>query len=178
MSKQTCTHCGLMTPNLGLHLEVAHKKQETERLQKQELEQLQAQAQRQQKATNNVIVIYEEVPESLKVYTLRVTNEELDLLQEAHNDFVDPSERDESWVFKFLKNYESAYSTDRADGAPVLNCGDNTIICTGVMGDEPALNQELRDKLLGFSAQNDDDDEESDDDSEEDASDEDDSDEN
>ena len=156
MSKQACTHCGLMTPNLALHLEVAHKKQEAELAAQKQIADLASQAQRRQQATNNVIVLYEEVPESLKVYTLKVTNEELDRLQEVHNEFIDPSERDESWVFKFLQKFESAYDTNRADGAPVLACGNNTIICTGVIGDETSISKSVA-SGLGISVDEDED---------------------
>jgi len=117
MYAENCTFCGITTPDLKTHQDIAHKK---------EIEAKDAQA------TNKVLLFFEEIPDSTKLYLLQVTDNELNKLQECHDTLSDSTE-DENylWLKDFLDDKVPLYMAGESV-APVLNAVDNlTVICTG-----------------------------------------------
>lgn len=121
----TCTHCGIKSPNITAHYEVAHRQQE------ETLEA--AKKERDSQATNDVLLFFEEIPESAKVYQLKVTSDELVKLTELHDNLLDSkNEENYRWIRKLLADKPEVYNTGNSN-ASVLNLnGSFTLICTGL----------------------------------------------
>jgi len=131
MSNGICCHCGVKAANLLAHYEVAHKKQE---LAKKAVHEQQKQAQRAIFATNNVLLVFDDIEGATTTYLLNVTNEELVRLKGMHNGFYDVEDEDYVWLDGFLSQFEPLATTDDiSEKAPALRNLDNiTFICTGL----------------------------------------------
>lgn len=154
----TCDHCGIKTPNITAHYDVAHRKQEEMKLEQEEaarvakLQQVKAdkKANRSANATNNVLLFWEEIPETAKVFQLKVTDEELALLSEIHDKLFDDRADENYREIKDLLEDESViYASGEADGVLILDLsGKTTLVCTGLT--QEATYSDEEDEILGL----------------------------
>lgn len=75
---------------------------------------------------NEVILIFQEIPENIKIYRLQVYDDELAKLQSWHGHYintVDTEHLDADWLSKFLDDHEEAivYQDKDAKCSIVLN---------------------------------------------------------
>ena len=64
----------------------------------------------------NVMVIYEEIPESTKIYMIEMTKEEYDTVKEAHNRFINVDESNLAMdYFNIALSKPDDYLNDYAD---------------------------------------------------------------
>lgn len=122
---ETCTYCHIKTPDLGVHFDIAHREQEAAKLDALE-------AQKASLATNNVMLFFEELPDSAKVYFFKVTDGELVMLENIHDNlFDDKDDSQYQWLQDFLVDHAPLYTV--GDSAPKVSVdGKVTLICTGL----------------------------------------------